>query len=258
MRAPHRCRRRCWMACTRVRPPPGTGKGKAACGGVGQGESCLRWRGVAWRGVAWRGVGFAPEQQKRMLAVQGLHRMCPSELPQSRLSARPHPFHLHRPAHRPKSPGDPESAIAEILRRRGVSPGAGAAPRPAHTPPAAVTPPRAGGASGTPGSAPRSAASPGGAAPGTVRGSPLQSPARSPAKPRAAAGTGLLSLDMGGLHRAVHIHRCLGEVDAFRSHYFEQRRLQVRGRARASPRIEGLQADKRRPAAAPAVSHGNV
>ncbi|KAG2484967.1 hypothetical protein HYH03_016264 [Edaphochlamys debaryana] len=38
----------------------------------------------------------------------------------------------------------------------------------------------------------------------------------------------LQGVDMRGLHRCVHIHRCLGRMPALRRYYLEQRRLQIR------------------------------
>lgn len=41
------------------------------------------------------------------------------------------------------------------------------------------------------------------------------------------AVTSLLDLDMTGIHSAVHVARSLGQLDAFREHYLDQRRLQI-------------------------------
>ncbi len=53
----------------------------------------------------------------------------------------------------------------------------------------------------------------------------------------------MLDLSMTGLHRCSHIHKALGQLDAFRGRYLEQRRLQIAADLQPPPNfLEGYQA----------------
>ncbi|GBF94883.1 hypothetical protein Rsub_08126 [Raphidocelis subcapitata] len=193
---------------------PGESSGGGGFGGSGGGGEGDGGAGL-FESLRAATAGGAPAVKSRAAPAR------PARTPEQEAEARATP--LPPEELEAVRPGAPEEAISELLRRHGVFAAAAAAASAASASASARGSGGGagarGGSAGGRGAGGKAAAGPGGK-PGAAAAAPAPPPAGGEGAAAAAAaaaaaggaGAGLLSLDLGGLRRAVHIHRSLGRL----------------------------------------------